>query len=153
MADSIRERIIQAIMDNVATWTTANGFNLNCGSSSYRARHFWEIAEAPAVSVWPMPETNDPSYAENYNSMPLRLEAVTTYTTAQNPSTIGEQMLADMKELMGQKRSDTVDELADSVRYSGGGVDEYPDSSQTVVGCYAEFNIAYWEKRNDPYNQ
>ena len=153
MADSIRERIILAVMDHLATWTTANGYNISCGDNVYRARHFWEISDAPAASIWPGTESNEPGYSQHYNTMPLRIEALTTYTTSQNPSVLSELMLADMKLLMGQKRSDTVDELADSVIYAEGGVDDYPDSSQTVIGCYTTFNIAYWENKNNPYSQ
>lgn len=151
--DSIRELIIQALLYNLSDWTENNSFNHSCGANRYRARHFWEINEAPCVSLWPQPESNNPKYGKNYNTMPVRLEALTTYTTSQNPSVISEQILADMKEIMGRRRSETVDDLADGVQYVEGGAEEYPDSSQSVVGCSAIFNISYWENKSNPYEQ
>lgn len=153
MADSIREQIITAIIDHVETWKTGNGYNYSCGLNVYRARHFWEITEAPAVTVWPQIESNTPKYGSNYNVMPIKLEALTTYTVSQNPSIIIEEILADMKQLMGQNRSTTVDNLADGVGYIEGGPEEYPDGSVSIVGCSTTFNISYFENKNDPYSQ
>ncbi len=153
MADSIREQIISAIMDHLATWTTSNGYNHNCGVNVYRARHFWEISESPAASLWPQVESNSPKYGNNYNTMPIKIEALTQYDVTENPSVIIEELLADMKKLMGQQRSATVDSMADGVGYIEGGPEEYPDSSVSIVGCSATFHVAYFENKNDPYSQ
>jgi len=153
MADSIREQIISAVVDHLESWSVGNDYNHSCGINVYRARHFWEIDEAPAVSIWPHVESNSPKYGNNYNTMPVKFEALTTYDVGENSSVIIEQLLADMKRLMGQQRSATVDSLADGVAYVEGGPEEYPDSAQSVVGCSATFHISYFENRNDPYSQ
>ena len=43
--------------------------------------------------------------------------------------------------------------LADSVIYTGGGVDEYPDPGDATVGVVASFEVAYPVKAGNPYAQ
>lgn len=43
--------------------------------------------------------------------------------------------------------------LADSIEYIGGGVENYPDESSSIVGVVVRFNISYKFNAGNPYSQ
>jgi len=47
----------------------------------------------------------------------------------------------------------TTDDLANDIEYVEGGVDEYPEENEIVVGVFATFNVKYRTLTGDPYNQ
>lgn len=149
---SIREKIIQAIYANLDNWLTEREFNQNCGVNKFRAKHRHEIDVAPFTVLWPLPETGKQFYRQNENSMQIRLEGIAVFGS-DNCSLISEQILADMKEIMGGKLGDITDGYADSVNYMAGGTDEYPDNTGVVVGAYSQWEIKYMEKIGNPYKQ
>jgi len=47
----------------------------------------------------------------------------------------------------------TTNDLADEIMYAGGGVSEWPEAGDLVVGVQAVFNIKYSHIAGDPYHQ
>lgn len=152
MADSIREKIIQRVMTALAAITVANGYNTGCGAHVHRGkRGFSDASDLPAVVVFPQVETSSKTqYGTDAHVMPVEINAALIYGGT-SPSVLGEQALADIIKAMGT--DPTLNGLASSVTYAGGGIDEYPDEAMQAVVVVASFEVAYETRRGDPYNQ
>jgi len=95
MANTIRERIIQAIIAKLADIRTARGFATDLGSHVYRAAMTIPTDQTPAVSVIPGVEECTKSYAAQLCVMPMRILGITRHLT-ENPSVVAERMLGDI---------------------------------------------------------
>jgi hypothetical protein len=125
MADSIREQIIQAVITRLAIITTANGFNTGIGATVERAKKNLPPDDLPACVVWPKPETVARDYGRGLFSMPLQIEGLMLHGSTA-PSTLVEQMLADMIEaIIG---------VGHSVAYTSGGTYEIA-AGDTIEGA------------------
>lgn len=233
MDDSIRERIIQALVTRLAIIRTANGFQTNAGANVIRARTAFDPAECPCLIVFPGVETrpNDPD-----KELVLRVQGAAVYG-ASSPDVIAEQIRSDVEEALtcpqwtvtytsggtyqvvagntitgatsgatGYVQSVTLASgtwaggnaagtmvirrktgtfaaenvnvgattnvatvsatvpatlqlalctasLASAIHYTGGGVEEYTQKSDTVVSCHADFKVVYATKRGNPFAQ
>jgi hypothetical protein len=99
VADTIREQIIAAYMTRLEDWTTANGFNVGCGGSVFRAVQDVDPDTLPACVLHPRSEEATQRYGINHCEMVLRIEAMAEVGTT-NPSVIQEQMLGDALTIM-----------------------------------------------------
>jgi hypothetical protein len=96
MADTIRERIIQAISAKLGDIRTANGYNTDIGANVYRAAMTVPKASLPAISVIPGIEESAKNYAGQVSTMPVRILGLAEHDTSTNPSVLVEQMLGDL---------------------------------------------------------
>lgn len=99
MANTIREQIISAYLDHLATWTTARGFNIGCGANVFRAVSYVDPANVPAAVLLPQAEEATQQYGQNHCEMMLKVEAIAEIGTT-NPSVIQEQLLGDAIKIM-----------------------------------------------------
>jgi len=99
VADTIREQIIAAFMTRLEDWTTARGFNHDCGGSAFRAVKYIDESALPACVLHPQAEEVTQQYGQNHCEMMLRVEAVAELSGA-NPSVIQEQLLGDAITIM-----------------------------------------------------
>ena len=153
MSDTIRERIISAIVNRCSVITVANGYNTDIGGNVLRAKVTLGKDEPPAAVVFPEPEESSRKYGKQHCVMPVRVEG-TAYYGSDNPSVAAERILGDLiKCICGGTLSDVTGGLADDVEYTGGGTDEYPDAGEKLIGASAVFNIKYKTVAGDPYNQ
>lgn len=166
MTSSIRELIIAEIMTRAATILTATSpviYNLNIGAHVYRAVRPVDPANLPCAVVWPQPETASYKNGMVENSMPVIVEGMAKFGSS-NPSTIAEQILADLIKCFASPNWDRrrvktaspltyYDPYADSIIYVQGGTNSYPESGDTIIGAQATFNVMYWTAAGDPYTQ
>lgn len=151
--DSIRERIIQEIDAVLADLLIASGFNCNCGANKERGRKSWEESDLPCLSLFPGVESAQRSaYSGDTMVMPIKIDLLDNYS-ASNPSTIGERMLADVREIMRRARPVLLAGLVEDIQYKGGGIEDYPEQKTKTIGVTASFDITYSTKLGDPYNQ
>jgi hypothetical protein len=161
MTDTIREIIIKDFIARLAVITTANGYNTGCGANVQRVRKLLDPDELPACVVWPGAEKAEAIYGELSCTMEIRVEGIAKFGST-NPSVIAEAILGDLKKCIlsqynaltsphtGWSRSP---DYIDSIDYTGGGTDEYPDDGMLSVGASATFAVTYTTKRDDPYSQ
>lgn len=159
--NTIRELIILDFMSRLADITTAGGYNTNIGSKVIRARKKLAPAELPAVVAIPGTEKAESQYGYSKCQMEMRIEGVALFGST-DPSVMSEKILGDLKKCIlapynaltsphtGWSRSP---DYIDSILYTGGGVEEYPDDDQITAGAYAIFEVGYTTKLDDPYSQ
>jgi hypothetical protein len=101
--NTIREKIILAILAKLAEAITTNQYTLNCGSNVFRCRRNVDpettVPEVPCFNVWPQSEEVTKEYGKARHVMPVRVEGIAEFGTS-NPSVIAEQMLGDLIEVM-----------------------------------------------------
>ena len=91
--NTIREKIILAMLAKLAEAITANYYNLDCGSNVFRCRQNVEPSELPCFVVWPQPEeVTIEEYHQSKHIMPVRIEGISLFNDT-NPSVISEQIL------------------------------------------------------------
>lgn len=99
--NTIRDRIILAVLAKLAGAVTANQYNLNCGGNVFRCRQNVDPdvipSEIPCFVVWPQPEEVARDYGKARHTMPVRIEGIAPFGTS-NPSVIAEQILGDIIE-------------------------------------------------------
>lgn len=161
MSDTIREIIIQDIMARLADITVDGGYNTDIGARVYRVRKMVDTNELPASVVWPQPEVGQSSYGQLKCTMQMRVEGIAEFGT-ENASVVAERILGDLKKCLLAGLDETVSpttgwsrspDYIDSIIYTGGGTDEYPEEGALSVGAYATFEIGYYTKLDDPYSQ
>lgn len=147
MADTIREKIITAFINNLTTWVTSSGYNYSCGSSVVRAKSTIEENQLPAVVLWPQAETVEYVYDRNICSMLLKVEAIAMIST-ENRSVVQEKLLGDAIKIMSATDSEYVTDIA----YSGGGPSGVDRVEDIITAIVAEFMVKYETNAGDPYN-
>lgn len=151
MADTIRERIIQAVATRAGAILVSGGYKTDCGLHVFRVRKALDPAEdLDAVVIWPDPEESTRSYGIDTHVMPVRLQGIALFGEV-NPSVISERILGDLIKAMTV--SDPTGGLAEDIEYATGGSDDYPDEGEITVGCEATFKIKYKTLKGDPYTQ
>lgn len=161
MTDTIREIIIKDFIARLSVITVANGYATACGSKVLRARKTVDPSELPAIIVFPQMETAVHLAGFLQCAMTMKIEGIATFGT-EEPSVIAERILGDLKKCIlapenlltsphsGWSRSP---DYIDSIIYTGGGPNDYPDEGQMTVGCSASFDVGYTTKINDPCSQ
>lgn len=159
--NTIREIIILDFLARAAGITVANGYNTDIGANVLRARKKVDPDEVPVAVVIPGAEKATAKYGELSCVMTMRVEGIVDFG-ASDPSVVSEQILGDLKKcflapenkltspVSGWSRSP---DYIDSIGYTGGGTEEYPDDGQVTVGAYVSFEVSYTTKLNDPYSQ
>ncbi|MEN6375583.1 MAG: hypothetical protein ABFD75_12515 [Smithella sp.] len=165
--DTIRETIIQDFLSRLAVITTANGYNTNIGAKVLRAQKGVDPGDLPISDLWPGAEKGEDIYGQTDCKMQMKIEGIAKRTLVgsppalENASVIAEKILGDLKKCIlaqydtttspptGWNRSAYIDSLV----YTGGGTDEYPDESMQTAGAYITVDVTYHTKKGDPYTQ
>ena len=151
MSETVREKIIAAIIVKLADVTIENGYNTDCGESVLRVKKPTE-KELPAFAIWPGVEENVKRHGKNVTTMPIKIEGIALRGRI-NPSIVSELILGDIRYIMEAQAdaSDPTGGWAESIEYAAGGTDEYPDPGEQRVGAYAIYNITYKTMAGTPY--
>jgi hypothetical protein len=161
MNDTIREFIIKDFIARLAVITIANDYATDIGTHVIRARKKLDPAELSAVVIWPGTETPVYTYGKRSCTMKMKVEGIVEFGE-EDPSVIAEKILGDLKKCFlapenlltsphsGWSRSP---DYIDSIIYTGGGTEDYPDDGQISVGAFATFDVTYTENINDPCSQ
>ena len=153
--DTIRERIIKAVIAKLAGATLSNDYATNIGANVNRAVKHHDPDDLPACVVWPQAEEVTRKVGGKVHlTMPVRIEGIAAYGSA-NPSVVAERILGDLIKIMTDRTTiaTTTNSLGDDVEYAMGGTDEYPDEETKTVGASALFNISYRILSGNPYSQ
>jgi len=97
--NTIRERIIAAIVIRLGAVLTTKGFNLSSGANVTRASNNLDPDLIPCLNVIPQTEEVVQIASGNQHSMIIKIESAAAHGTT-NPSVIAEQLLGDMIEAM-----------------------------------------------------
>lgn len=151
MADTIREQILSVYKTRLASWTTANGFNYNCGVSAKRAIQNIEPSNLPACVLWPKIEEVTNIYGQNGCEMKVRIEAFEEIGGV-NPSVVQEKLLGDAIKIMTDP-SVSVSSKIDDIAYVEGGPASIAKAEEKITAIYADFIIKYSTLIGDPYSQ
>lgn len=95
---TVRERIILAMLAQVAKILDENGYNTDLGAVLFRAQKFINPDYMPYAVVWPGRETAViDEYGKINCAMPVKIECISEYAP-DNISVIAEKMLGDITE-------------------------------------------------------
>lgn len=134
MSDTIRERIIQAIVDRMAIIRTDNGFNTDCGANVFRAARKIDPSQLDAVTVFPRKDTATGEFGSLAVTMPVDVQALAAIGTietetegerAERVSQLIESMLGDLIEAVTGDRW--------SIAYTSGSRE--PAAGDTITGA------------------
>lgn len=113
MSDTIREQIIQAIIDRMAIIRADNGFNTGCGANVFRAARRIDPSQLDAVTVFPRRESATGEFNSLHVTMPVDVQALAAVVAvgsetegerAERVSQLIESMLGDIIEAMTSDR-------------------------------------------------
>ena len=151
MADTIRELIIQNLVTQLGTLTTANGYNTDLGQIVQRGLIPVDMVQnAAAVFVQPGVESGAREYGNQVLTMPVQIDAVHSLGS-NNASVLGEQILGDLIAcVIGGKGNIGRIEGLD---YSSGGVEDYPTKEDQLLWAQISIEITYITVTGDPYSQ
>jgi hypothetical protein len=124
MTDTIRKRIIDAVIEKGAEVRRSKGYRLDIGKNIqvYRTQN----VTLPAIGIWPEVETVTQVHGENRHDMPIRVEGIVQLGT-QDYHELIEKILGDIIEMMtGTKYG---------LDYSSGGdATNVPEPGDLIVG-------------------
>lgn len=153
MVDTIRQKIISAVLTGLTSIRTAAGYQTNMGGRVELVRSAIDAKHLPAVVVWPRPETGAKVLGKNKISMSIRFEGIVALGSDENAAEVGEMILGDIRTRVESLTEDISGGYADHVEYASGGVENYPEPGDTAVNCAAVYNIVYKTKVGNPYAQ
>lgn len=146
MADTIRETIIQAIVDSVDGYT----FTALAGADVYRGRiRFQEqLEDLPLISVIPrQEEAGIGNYGQSLCTMEVVVGAIAAIGAA-NPSELAEAVHGEL--IKAAFRVAPAD--ARKMAYAGGGIEQYPDElGQPLLAVSITLAVEYETDLGDPY--
>ena len=152
--NTIRELIIQAILtraEDISAVASPLLYSTEIGSSpAFRARPKVDPDDLPCVDVWPQPEEALNKNGMVLHKMPVKIEGVAHFG-AEEPSVVSERILGDLIRCFTSPTWTRV--YMDSIVYTGGGTESYPEEGSVSVGAFASFMVTYWTKIGDPYSQ
>jgi len=165
MSDTIREKIIKQIAARAAVITTTNGYNTDMGLNVFRAVKDSAKKGLPACIVHPRPETAESNYGSVEMIMPVRIEGIVAYGSA-DASVVADQILGDLIKCFSDPSWDRrtlvtspaspvayLDPYDNGIKYKGGGTDEYPNAEDLTVGASVLIEVYYSTKLGNPYEQ
>ena len=151
MADTIKKQIIQDILTALANILVSNGFETNLGQNVLATRKQVDPDILPFVVIWPQIEEATAVHGRSNQDFPLQIEGHAAFGAAE-PWAVAEDMQGDIIKLMTSKSAKPTP-LADSIVYTEGGVDEYPEPGEIAIAVRVNFNIRYKTLAGNPFNQ
>lgn len=154
MANSIRERIIQALVTRAGLIRINNGYNSDIGVNAVRATKTADIGTLQQVVVIPRQETSEKTrFGKMTHALPVDLHAfIAMAPGTDNASQKSEVVYADL--ILAMTKTDSpVSILFDSITHTGGGGVELADNETTLAGATATFEIKYTTAIGNPTAQ
>lgn len=124
MTETIRERIIEAVVTKLWEVTTSKGYKTEAGGNVRLADHRISPDDCPAIIVWPGEEDVSQEYGLNVCDMQLRVEAMSLFEGS-NPGIISERLLGDLIE--------AITAIKWTLPFTSGGTYE-PQVGDTIIG-------------------
>lgn len=153
--NTIRENIIGQFETRAAVIrkvvSPPSGYETDCGENVFRVRPKVSPNELPCIVIWPQPEKAASNYGISRQQMTIKVEGVMRFGST-NPSVVAEMILGDLIKCFTSTGWERSPEYIESLFYSGGGTDAYPEEGTVVVGAFALFVVTYDTLAGDPYN-
>ncbi len=170
---TIREQIIERIINQLETIMTVNGYHNDIGLGHvYRQESVLDQGQTPAISVWELAETRERNkYGGTVRELTIRIEALVQVNGDKHPATVSNELLGDIEKalIMGDM---TLDEFIDDIQDIaaeitqlpvGRKLNEIPSESRSEIahlpverklaGAIVDFEIRYTTEWGDPYTQ
>ena len=153
MADSIREKIIQKFVDEVAGILKANSYQTDIGQNVFRA--YRPGLSKPSICIIPQPETVSRSgYRMEKHRFPVRFEGIDTFDEANvGASKTGERIYSDIIKCIFAISWGASDPTIEQITWAEGGIAEYPAPRDEYVGAYASVDVYFDTNIGDPFTQ
>jgi len=146
---SIRAQIIQAIAERAQNILVMLPGGREADPDVLWARSRLKPEELPAIVVTPEPDTpGDEAYGADLLTIPITISAA-CLLGKNHPVDLGEFILAQMRKAIPGNDT-TIGGLAETIRYAGGGVEEYPDRNDQAMVVVVTFEIDYETATNNP---
>jgi hypothetical protein len=159
--NTIREEIILELITRAAVMRTSSpqAYATDIGATVYRTRQKIDPDNLPCTVIWPLVEMAENTHGKSRHRMPVRIEGIAAFGST-DLSVISGRMLGDLIKCFTSPSwsrtragSPTPENYIESIVYTGGGTDSYPEEGSTSVGAYANFLITYWTAIGDPFTQ
>lgn len=155
MADSIREKILDKAAEALATITKANDYRTDAGLNVFRAVR--PGLTVPSICVIPEVERiQRTAYKTDEHIFPIRVEGligIDETVAGLRAFKISEMLYSDIVVCFGAITWATSDPVVGPIRWTGGGVPDFPEAREDVVGVLANFEFVFETRINDPFNQ
>lgn len=164
--DTIRELIIKELIARAAVMqitSPSTGYYTDIGATVFRARPKVDPDDLPCCIVWPQAEEAENKYGKSFHKMPIKVEGLAHFG-AEEPSVVSERILGDLIKCFIDQAWDRrrlvvspaspvtyLDPYAESIVYTGGGTDSYPEEGSVSVGAFATFMVTYWTAIGNPF--
>jgi hypothetical protein len=149
MANSIRELVIQSLAAQMATITTANGYDVNVGLVE-RARRIFTQDLLPAVGIFDDAEETTSQYNFDKSTMSVSVDLHSDAAT-ENRSVHANKLLASVKKA-GLSGDTTHSGNAERTSITATTINIPQDDDETVISVSVSFAIIYEEVTGDPYS-
>jgi len=149
MADSIREKIIQSLAAQLATITTANGYDINVITVA-RAQSVFADYELPAISIFDGNEQPEPNYNFDARTMDVQVD-IHGDAGVENRSVYANKLLASLKKA-GISGDNTHGGNAERTSITATVINFPPDDDVTEMSVSVTFSILFEEITGDPYS-
>ncbi|MDF1577676.1 MAG: hypothetical protein P1P81_04430 [Desulfobulbales bacterium] len=153
--DTIREKIIQAVVAKLARVKTSAGYATGCGANVLRGVTRLAVAELPAFVVFPGAEQITRGGGVITALMELTVEGHVATAAGIDSSVLKEQIYGDTIRIMTDRKSieNTTGGLGEDVSHASGGGDGTVETDAASVGVSTVFTIKYKYRIGDPYSQ
>lgn len=150
--DSIRQKIIDRFTGEASEILVANGYATNIGQNVFKAVR--PGAKTTSLVVIPQPEQVErTAYKKDRHVMPVRFEGFVPRSDELDPVSHGEKIYQDIVTFAFSVIWGGADPEVDNLFWVEGGVENYPESRDEVVGAYAVVAVDYLTRRGDPFSQ
>ncbi len=147
-SNSIRARILAALGSRAEALVAIMPDGLSQGMDLTWARQALSPGELPLINILPQPETAERSYGVDRMTFPVQI-AVACLLGDYRPIELAEDLLAKMRSVL-PAADPTLGGLAEDMRYTGGGVEDYPEDEDQALVVITQWEIVYETQGNDP---
>lgn len=148
MTDTKRQRIFAAVVAQMRTIRTANGYQTDAGALVEEWQTHFDEAELPAISVFDMPESSETPHRGSVMATHMLPIQVRIFTRSNTPATELRKMIGDVLTAVGK-----------DPRWGGLAIDTVPDKSGFVIpedsfeiaGAAVSFSVEHMTKTFNPY--
>ncbi|ALG68087.1 hypothetical protein [Beggiatoa leptomitoformis] len=150
---TIREQIIQRILTQLETISTANGYENTIGLGNvYRQEAVIKQANPPAAAVWELEEERKRNaYGGTVRVLKVRIEAIVSAPVDKHPAMVSNALLGDIEKAL-IIADVSLDILIDDIQDVAAEIAHFPQN-KGLAGAAIDFEIKYTTEWGDPYSQ
>jgi len=164
---TIREQIIELIIEQLETINIINGYHHDIGPGRVsRQESVIEKGQPPAISVWELSEIRERNqYGGTVRELNIRIEAIVEVNGEKHPAMVSNELLGDIEKalIIGDM---SLDEFIDDIQDVAAEITQQPfhkkeqlgeiaqlPIERKMAGASIDFQIRYTTEWGDPYTQ